>query len=1294
MGRGAVDPDSNEPRSTWRSGANELARDKQLDWKSRAESRTLFGKHNTMSHYSSPSGSLGRAAGTRAAANAGGEPGDGVALEADAAQPSLSTWGPPPARVRNPTPESLDLGDAQEDTTRLGLPRSLSSQSVMSLESASSAAHPYSSLQYAPRQRSNHSYRASQISFQSHGSLWKQQQQQQSSSTSASLETPSPSLLTASNATASSPVLSTTAIEGVPNSSAEQQAGSNSTTEQVGAAERLAKQQLRADAEELGLRVGSLGWAILERIQSATEGEWRELGEMLSRGEATLLLPTSPLRVQDVTLSHAYNHVVFSTTSSIPSILFVSSAKGKERETASLVTFKGLRAELIDDSSQKEPQLAFKSFVPREDMRFVVQMRVAARRAELFSTLAPLPYTSNLSGLLPSFKILAHSSNLLLPPSLSRRDPAASQATRSRSGSSGTYLSPDQRQANRASASFATLFGGRRDKRASMISISSEGKELKEMNEAGDSMMSGGTYQVAQPTRSIAVVVIDGEIHRSHVLADLTSSMTTRVRQLLRQHGDSKALPEDIIDVVCSFAAIFVPPSLSATARPSPSADARWGSMDSEMMKSPTSPVVQAPFLYSPDYLADSFQDFFSSIRTQLEEAKGDFNVDQELQRIEATVCSEVYDRIFCPYVSLDVFHDDALTYRVDALNDMALSLHHLGLVLPEREGAEGELVRLGLDDIVTRCGAQLKSLGDRRCVSPADKLGVLVAAHKVIVEGLGQLPKIELVDDIEAQKKEGVQSDDAKEAAERAGPSTSSADLILPILIYCIIKSNPPKLASNLLYIQRFRAESLIQGEASYCLVNVQAAVAFLENVEPSSLGLQSDREMVTAKMLERQSRRQYNEAPSASVEDNYSLSMPMRMRSRVAHDVGELAGMSNRAITGVLGSSLGAFGRMMGAGTTFAMGIEAGGPRSANEADQSQKKSVEDIRGILTGGATSKLGSVINKVVAIENEGKAQRETGEQHSRPRPMPRSSSARIATDYGDEETGNGANALWRSKQSISDRLASLPLLSRSSPASSSPPASHLPLQQNTQGRPASPAQEAKDLPGRLPAPDRPEKLLLEAAYRVEGLRSPISPASYLDPSLLLSPANSHSQPDASSTPRVHIPASLQSPYLPLSQPPTSERPLHVVLASTGSVASVKVPLIVESLLQHDNVCVQIISTKASARFYDGRALLSSAGKRDPSRAYTVADLARENREAAREVKTEQIASPPLHLWTDEDEWEQWSEVGDAILHIELRRWADVVLVAPCSANTLAKINAGTCDDLLVSACLCSGAMRR
>lgn len=52
-------------------------------------------------------------------------------------------------------------------------------------------------------------------------------------------------------------------------------------------------------------------------------------------------------------------------------------------------------------------------------------------------------------------------------------------------------------------------------------------------------------------------------------------------------------------------------------------------------------------------------------------------------------------------------------------------------------------------------------------------------------------------------------------------------------------------------------------------------------------------------------------------------------------------------------------------------------------------------------------------------------------------------------------------------------------------------------------------------------------------------------------------------------------------------------------------------------------------------------------------------------------------------YDDEDEWSYYREEG-RVLHIDLVKWADVFLVAPCTANTLAKIANGICDNLLTS----------
>lgn len=54
----------------------------------------------------------------------------------------------------------------------------------------------------------------------------------------------------------------------------------------------------------------------------------------------------------------------------------------------------------------------------------------------------------------------------------------------------------------------------------------------------------------------------------------------------------------------------------------------------------------------------------------------------------------------------------------------------------------------------------------------------------------------------------------------------------------------------------------------------------------------------------------------------------------------------------------------------------------------------------------------------------------------------------------------------------------------------------------------------------------------------------------------------------------------------------------------------------------------------------------------------------------------------LRTYTDSDEWDNYTSVKSSeVLHIELRKWADLALVAPLSANTLSKLAHGACDDL-------------
>ena len=58
--------------------------------------------------------------------------------------------------------------------------------------------------------------------------------------------------------------------------------------------------------------------------------------------------------------------------------------------------------------------------------------------------------------------------------------------------------------------------------------------------------------------------------------------------------------------------------------------------------------------------------------------------------------------------------------------------------------------------------------------------------------------------------------------------------------------------------------------------------------------------------------------------------------------------------------------------------------------------------------------------------------------------------------------------------------------------------------------------------------------------------------------------------------------------------------------------------------------------------------------------------------------------PASGVFTESDEWPSMYNKNDPVQHIELRDWADVLVVAPLTANTMAKIRYGLCDNLLTS----------
>jgi len=111
--------------------------------------------------------------------------------------------------------------------------------------------------------------------------------------------------------------------------------------------------------------------------------------------------------------------------------------------------------------------------------------------------------------------------------------------------------------------------------------------------------------------------------------------------------------------------------------------------------------------------------------------------------------------------------------------------------------------------------------------------------------------------------------------------------------------------------------------------------------------------------------------------------------------------------------------------------------------------------------------------------------------------------------------------------------------------------------------------------------------------------------------------------------------------------------MNVVLGITGGIAAYKAPDLVRRLRER-GAEVQIVMTASAEEFVTGTALQAVSGR--------------------------QIRS---NLWDKEAE--------AAMSHIELARWADVVLIAPATAEVMARIVSGGAPDLLTTICLATEA---
>ncbi|KAH7170377.1 hypothetical protein EDB81DRAFT_636809 [Dactylonectria macrodidyma] len=179
-------------------------------------------------------------------------------------------------------------------------------------------------------------------------------------------------------------------------------------------------------------------------------------------------------------------------------------------------------------------------------------------------------------------------------------------------------------------------------------------------------------------------------------------------------------------------------------------------------------------------------------------------------EAVERRLCEGIYDRIYRHRSTQDEAQDDKLRSKTAALALVGIGPADLGIDLGEDSNQSPNAAAAKLDEITQRLEGARRDLGlmtQKRY--PLGKLNHLKAAHRSIVDTLAHFH-----------------------------PS-ASADEIMPMLIYTLITLPPENLRviSDVHFIQSFRWEPKLTGEAAYCLTNLEAVISFLQTVDLATL-------------------------------------------------------------------------------------------------------------------------------------------------------------------------------------------------------------------------------------------------------------------------------------------------------------------------------------------------------------------------------------------------------------------------------------------------------------------------
>ncbi|KAK3513131.1 hypothetical protein QTP70_003769 [Hemibagrus guttatus] len=214
--------------------------------------------------------------------------------------------------------------------------------------------------------------------------------------------------------------------------------------------------------------------------------------------------------------------------------------------------------------------------------------------------------------------------------------------------------------------------------------------------------------------------------------------------------------------------------------------------------------IVQNVLDLGAEDLSESVQDFYQNLSERLHNLyKGSpERVEAIMDEVEKYITLRLYEQAFCPDSADDEVKDLTIQKRIRALHWVTVQM----LCAPVNE--EMPAVSDSLDKAIT----DIIEMDSKRV--PRDKLAYITRCSKHIFSAI---------------------KNSKREAA--------SADDFLPVLIYVVLRANPPRLQSNIQYITRFcNPRRLMSGEDGYYFTNLCCAIAFIEKLDAQSLNLSTE--------------------------------------------------------------------------------------------------------------------------------------------------------------------------------------------------------------------------------------------------------------------------------------------------------------------------------------------------------------------------------------------------------------------------------------------------------------------